>query len=50
MNWQGKSAAELGRSIGAGEIDPVELTEYFISQKDPYNLVKNGELPSDLKR
>lgn len=27
-----------------------ELTEYFISQKDPYNLVKNGELPSDLKR
>lgn len=27
-----------------------ELTEYFISQKEPYNLVKNGELPNDLKR
>lgn len=34
MNWQGKSAAELGRSIGAGEIDPVELTEAFLESAE----------------
>ena len=28
------TASELGDLIGKGEIDPVELTEYFISQID----------------
>ena len=26
------TASELGHMIGQGKIDPVELTEYFISQ------------------
>ena len=29
-DWQGMSAAELGRGIEAGRIDPVELTEAFL--------------------
>lgn len=29
-NWQGMSAADLGRGIGAGRICPVELTESFL--------------------
>ncbi|NBR89864.1 MAG: amidase [Rhodobacteraceae bacterium] len=29
-NWRFLSAADLGRRIGAGEIDPVELTEAFL--------------------
>lgn len=28
--WTGQSAAELGRGIDAGDIDPVELTEAFL--------------------
>lgn len=30
MNWQNRSASDLGRGIAAGEIDPVELTEAFL--------------------
>lgn len=29
-DWRNMSAAELGRGIGAGRIDPVELTESFL--------------------
>ena len=29
-DWLGKSAAELGRGIGAGEIDPVALTQTYL--------------------
>ncbi|MEM6373883.1 MAG: amidase, partial [Pseudomonadota bacterium] len=28
--WRKMTAADLGRSIGAGEIDPVALTEDFL--------------------
>lgn len=31
MDWQGKTAADLGRGIGAGRIDPVELAEGVLS-------------------
>ncbi|MEL6420480.1 MAG: amidase family protein, partial [Pseudomonadota bacterium] len=31
QNWLGQSAADLGRGIGAGEIDPVALTEAFLT-------------------
>ena len=30
-DWRYMSAADLGRGIAAGEIDPVELTETFLS-------------------
>ncbi len=30
-NWLSMSAADLGRGIGAGEIDPVDLTEAFLT-------------------
>lgn len=30
-DWQGKSAGDLGRAIGAGKSDPVELTEAFLA-------------------
>ncbi|MEM1277952.1 MAG: amidase, partial [Pseudomonadota bacterium] len=29
-NWQEASAADLGRAIGEGVLDPRELTEWFI--------------------
>jgi len=29
-DWRKMSAAELGRGIGAGEIDPVELAAAFL--------------------
>ena len=31
-DWQGTSAGDLGRRIGAGEIDPVELAEDFLQR------------------
>ncbi|WP_288937901.1 amidase family protein [uncultured Roseovarius sp.] len=34
--WQKMSAAELGRGIGKGEIDPVELTDSFLSAIDAH--------------
>ena len=30
MDWMWKSACEIGRGIGAGEVDPVELTEAYL--------------------
>lgn len=30
-DWQGRSAGDLGRAIGAGKLDPVDLTEGFLS-------------------
>ncbi|GGG67881.1 amidase [Salipiger pallidus] len=35
-DWTGKSAAELGAGIGAGEIDPVALTEQFLAKIDAH--------------
>ncbi|NDV99087.1 amidase [Salipiger sp. PrR002] len=31
-DWTGKSAADLGRAIGAGEVDPVALTQAFLDK------------------
>lgn len=31
-SWNDMSAADLGRAIGAGKIDPVDLTEFFLSE------------------
>lgn len=36
MDWLTKSAADLGRGIGSGEIDPVELTEAFLDAIDAH--------------
>lgn len=33
-DWQSLGAAELGRAIGAGEVDPVEVTEGYLSAID----------------
>lgn len=30
-DWQGKSAGDLGRAIGAGKLDPLDLTESFLA-------------------
>jgi aspartyl-tRNA(Asn)/glutamyl-tRNA(Gln) amidotransferase subunit A len=35
-DWQQMSAAALGRGIGAGEIDPVALTEHFLAAIDSH--------------
>ena len=35
-DWTGMSAAELGRAIGKGEIDPVELTEAYLDAIDSH--------------
>lgn len=32
QHWLGKSAADLGRAIGAGDLDPVALTEAFLER------------------
>lgn len=37
-NWASMSAAELGRGIGQGVIDPVELAEYFLDAIDAHPL------------
>ncbi len=34
--WQTMTAAELGRGIGRGEIDPVELTQFFLDAIDKH--------------
>ncbi len=31
-DWTGKSAAELGRAIGAGEVDPVDLAQAYLDK------------------
>ena len=35
-NWQTMTAADLGRGIGAGEIDPVELAQSFLDAIDSH--------------
>ncbi|WP_407494020.1 amidase [Pseudooceanicola sp. MF1-13] len=35
-DWRWMSAADLGRKIGAGEIDPVDLTEVFLAAIDTH--------------
>jgi aspartyl-tRNA(Asn)/glutamyl-tRNA(Gln) amidotransferase subunit A len=37
-NWRWMSAADLGRGIAAGEIDPVDLTEVFLTAIDEHPL------------
>lgn len=37
-NWLDQSAADLGRAIGRGEIDPVDLTEHFLNAIDAHPL------------
>ncbi|TMV10505.1 amidase [Arenibacterium halophilum] len=36
QDWQKMTAAELGRGIEAGRIDPVELTDHFLSAIDAH--------------
>ncbi len=41
-NWHSLSALELGEQIGQSEIDPVDLTQFFldrIREKDPDNVI-----------
>ncbi|EPX87046.1 amidase [Salipiger mucosus] len=37
-DWTGKGAAQLGRAIGAGKVDPVELTQGFLDKIDSHPL------------
>ncbi|MBR9843391.1 MAG: amidase [Rhodobacteraceae bacterium] len=37
LDWLGKSAAELGRGIGEGAIDPVALTQAFLGAIDSHD-------------
>jgi aspartyl-tRNA(Asn)/glutamyl-tRNA(Gln) amidotransferase subunit A len=36
QDWLWKSAGELGRAIGAGEIDPIDLTETYLAAIDAH--------------
>lgn len=36
MKWHGNSIAELGREIGAGHLDPVDLTEAFLDATEAH--------------
>ncbi|THH36634.1 amidase [Aliishimia ponticola] len=36
VEWQGKSAAELGRGIAAGQVDPVELTSAYLETAEAH--------------
>ncbi|QXT39801.1 amidase [Gymnodinialimonas ceratoperidinii] len=38
MDWQTKSASDIGRGIGAGDVDPVALTEAYLeaAETSPY--------------
>ena len=38
MDWLEMTAADLGRGIGAGEIDPVELAEAYLEAIDAHPL------------
>ena len=35
-NWRWMTAADLGRGIGAGEIDPIALTETYLQASDTH--------------
>ena len=41
QQWSETSAAELGRGIGAGQIDPVELTAFFLDRIGSHRLGKD---------
>ena len=36
QDWRWMTAAELGRGIGAGEIDPIALTETYLDAIDAH--------------
>ncbi|MEM8694370.1 MAG: amidase, partial [Pseudomonadota bacterium] len=36
QDWRWMTAADLGRGIGAGDIDPVALTEVFLNAIDDH--------------
>jgi aspartyl-tRNA(Asn)/glutamyl-tRNA(Gln) amidotransferase subunit A len=40
MDWRTKSASEIGRGIGAGDVDPVALTEAYLdaTEASPYGM------------
>lgn len=38
LNWQDKNASELGRMIGAGEIDPVDLTQAVLDAIETHEM------------
>lgn len=38
LNWQDKSASDLGRMIGAGEIDPVDLTKSVLDAIEAHDM------------
>ena len=38
LNWLTMTAADLGRAIGAGEIDPVELTKAYLDAINTHEL------------
>ncbi len=38
IHWQDKTAAELGRMIGARELDPVELTQAVLAEIDRHEM------------
>lgn len=41
QQWSETSAADLGRGIGAGQIDPVELTAFFLDRIGSHRLGKD---------
>ena len=36
QEWRWQSAADLGRGIGSGEIDPIDLCEVFLAAIDTH--------------
>ena len=50
-DWQDKSAGDLGRGIGAGDIDPVALAEFFLERAaasaDIYARLTSGRARSE---
>ena len=41
QDWHEMTALELGRGIGTGEIDAVELTEYFLDRIESTDIEHN---------
>ena len=44
--WSNMTAAELGRAIAKGKINPVELTEFFLDKIDGHDLAPRNYAPS----
>ena len=38
--WTNMTAADLGRAIGKGTINPVELTEFFLERIETHPLAR----------